>query len=170
MEVFDSGSGGTTGLHHRSPSWRAASVVTSNSTAMLRIDRLWSGGALLHRPHLPRGVLSLHCVPGQRQHPQAPPHPAQRQRFRGAAGSSSTRACPPTSRHEIATLLLPIIAKACLACVPAGGPSSLTGLADASRIGVGLGLHTYLWSCAILAGANIGFMPAGNIRGQVLAG
>ena len=71
----------------------------------------------------------------------------------------------PTYIKEIATSLLPIIAMF--------GVFQLAALKldrrTLGRIGVGLA-YTYLGLVLFLAGANIGFMPAGNYLGQVLAG
>ena len=71
----------------------------------------------------------------------------------------------PTYIKEIATSLLPIIAMF--------GVFQLAALRldrrTLGRIGVGLA-YTYLGLVLFLAGANIGFMPAGNYLGQVLAG
>ena len=71
----------------------------------------------------------------------------------------------PTYVKEIATSLLPIIAMF--------GVFQLAALKldrrTLGRIGVGLA-YTYLGLVLFLAGANIGFMPAGNYLGQVLAG
>jgi len=67
----------------------------------------------------------------------------------------------PTYIKEIATSLLPIIAMF--------GVFQLAALRLDRRIGVGLA-YTYLGLVLFLAGANIGFMPAGNYLGQVLAG
>ena len=71
----------------------------------------------------------------------------------------------PTYIKEIATSLLPIIAMF--------GVFQLAALKldwrTLSRIGVGLA-YTYLGLVLFLTGANIGFMPAGNYLGQVLAG
>ena len=71
----------------------------------------------------------------------------------------------PTYIKEIATSLLPIIAMF--------GVFQLAALKldrrTLGRIGVGLA-YTYIGLVLFLAGANIGFMPAGNYLGQVLAG
>ena len=71
----------------------------------------------------------------------------------------------PTYIKEIAISLLPIIAMF--------GVFQLAVLKldrrTLGRIGVGLA-YTYLGLVLFLAGANIGFMPAGNYLGQVLAG
>ena len=71
----------------------------------------------------------------------------------------------PTYIKEIAISLLPIIAMF--------GVFQLAALRldrrTLGRIGVGLA-YTYLGLVLFLAGANIGFMPAGNYLGQVLAG
>ena len=71
----------------------------------------------------------------------------------------------PTYIKEIAISLLPIIAMF--------GVFQLAALKldrrTLGRIGVGLA-YTYLGLVLFLAGANIGFMPAGNYLGQVLAG
>lgn len=71
----------------------------------------------------------------------------------------------PTYIKEIATSLLPIIAMF--------GVFQLAALRldrrTLGRIGVGLA-YTYIGLVLFLAGANIGFMPAGNYLGQVLAG
>ena len=71
----------------------------------------------------------------------------------------------PTYIKEIATSLLPIIAMF--------GVFQLAVLKldrrTLGRIGVGLA-YTYIGLVLFLAGANIGFMPAGNYLGQVLAG
>ena len=71
----------------------------------------------------------------------------------------------PTYIQEIATSLLPIIALF--------GVFQLAALKldrrTLGRIGVGLA-YTYIGLVLFLAGANIGFMPAGNYLGQVLAG
>ena len=71
----------------------------------------------------------------------------------------------PTYFKEIATSLLPIIAMF--------GVFQLAALKldrrTLGRIGVGLA-YTYIGLVLFLAGANIGFMPAGNYLGQVLAG
>ena len=71
----------------------------------------------------------------------------------------------PTYIKEIATSLLPIIAMF--------GVFQLMALKldrrTLGRIGVGLA-YTYIGLVLFLAGANIGFMPAGNYLGQVLAG
>ena len=71
----------------------------------------------------------------------------------------------PTYIKEIATSLLPIIAMV--------GVFQLAALKldrrTLGRIGVGLA-YTYIGLVLFLAGANIGFMPAGNYLGQVLAG
>ena len=71
----------------------------------------------------------------------------------------------PTYIKEIATSLLPIIAMF--------GVFQLVALKldrrTLGRIGVGLA-YTYIGLVLFLAGANIGFMPAGNYLGQVLAG
>jgi hypothetical protein len=71
----------------------------------------------------------------------------------------------PTYIKEIATSLLPIIVMF--------GVFQLAALKldrrTLGRIGVGLA-YTYLGLVLFLAGANIGFMPAGNYLGQVLAG
>ena len=71
----------------------------------------------------------------------------------------------PTYIKEIATSLLPIIAMF--------GVFQLAALKldrrTLVRIGVGLA-YTYIGLVLFLAGANIGFMPAGNYLGQVLAG
>ena len=69
----------------------------------------------------------------------------------------------PTYIKEIATSLLPIIAMF--------GVFQLAALKldrrTLGRIGVGLA-YTYIGLVLFLAGANIGFMPAGNYLGQVL--
>ena len=71
----------------------------------------------------------------------------------------------PTYFKEIATSLLPIVLMF--------GVFQLVALKldrrTLGRIGVGLA-YTYLGLVLFLAGANIGFMPAGNYLGQVLAG
>lgn len=71
----------------------------------------------------------------------------------------------PTYIKEIATSLLPIITMF--------GVFQLAALRldrrTLGRIGVGLA-YTYIGLVLFLAGANIGFMPAGNYLGQVLAG
>ena len=71
----------------------------------------------------------------------------------------------PTYIKEIATSLLPIIAMF--------GVFQLAALKldrrTLGRIGVGLA-YTYIGLVLFLTGANIGFMPAGNYLGQVLAG
>ena len=71
----------------------------------------------------------------------------------------------PTYIKEISTSLLPIIAMF--------GVFQLAALKldrrTLGRIGVGLA-YTYIGLVLFLAGANIGFMPAGNYLGQVLAG
>lgn len=71
----------------------------------------------------------------------------------------------PTYIKEIAASLLPIIAMF--------GVFQLAALKldrrTLGRIGVGLA-YTYIGLVLFLAGANIGFMPAGNYLGQVLAG
>ena len=71
----------------------------------------------------------------------------------------------PTYIKEIAISLLPIIAMF--------GVFQLAALKldrrTLGRIGVGLA-YTYIGLVLFLAGANIGFMPAGNYLGQVLAG
>ena len=71
----------------------------------------------------------------------------------------------PTYIKEIATSLLPIIAMF--------GVFQLAALKldrrTLGRSGVGLA-YTYIGLVLFLAGANIGFMPAGNYLGQVLAG
>ena len=71
----------------------------------------------------------------------------------------------PTYIKEIATSLLPIIAMF--------GVFQLAALRldrrTLGRIGVGLA-YTYIGLVLFLAGANIGFMSAGNYLGQVLAG
>ena len=71
----------------------------------------------------------------------------------------------PTYFKEIATSLLPIVLMF--------GVFQLVALKldrrTLGRIGVGLA-YTYIGLVLFLAGANIGFMPAGNYLGQVLAG
>ena len=71
----------------------------------------------------------------------------------------------PTYLKEIATSLLPIVLMF--------GVFQLVALKldrrSLGRIGVGL-LYTYIGLVLFLTGANVGFMPAGNYLGQVLAG
>ena len=71
----------------------------------------------------------------------------------------------PTYLKEIATSLLPIVLMF--------GVFQLVALKldrrSLGRIGVGL-LYTYMGLVLFLTGANVGFMPAGNYLGQVLAG
>ena len=71
----------------------------------------------------------------------------------------------PTYLKEIATSLLPIVLMF--------GIFQLAALKldrrSLGRIGVGL-LYTYMGLVLFLTGANVGFMPAGNYLGQVLAG
>ena len=71
----------------------------------------------------------------------------------------------PTYLKEIATSLLPIVLMF--------GVFQLVALQldrrSLGRIGVGL-LYTYIGLVLFLTGANVGFMPAGNYLGQVLAG
>ena len=71
----------------------------------------------------------------------------------------------PTYLKEIATSLLPIVLMF--------GIFQLVALKldrrSLGRIGVGL-LYTYIGLVLFLTGANVGFMPAGNYLGQVLAG
>ena len=71
----------------------------------------------------------------------------------------------PTYLKEIATSLLPIVLMF--------GVFQLVALKLdrrwLGRIGVGL-LYTYMGLVLFLTGANVGFMPAGNYLGQVLAG
>ena len=71
----------------------------------------------------------------------------------------------PTYLKEIATSLLPIVLMF--------GIFQLVALKldrrSLGRIGVGL-LYTYMGLVLFLTGANVGFMPAGNYLGQVLAG
>ena len=71
----------------------------------------------------------------------------------------------PTYFKEIATSLLPIVLMF--------GIFQLVALKldrrSLERIGVGL-LYTYMGLVLFLTGANVGFMPAGNYLGQVLAG
>ena len=71
----------------------------------------------------------------------------------------------PTYLKEIATSLLPIVLMF--------GVFQLAALKldrrSLERIGVGL-LYTYIGLVLFLTGANVGFMPAGNYLGQVLAG
>ena len=71
----------------------------------------------------------------------------------------------PTYFKEIATSLLPIVLMF--------GVFQLVALKldrrTLGRIGVGLG-YTYIGLVFFLTGANVGFMPAGNYLGQVLAG
>ena len=71
----------------------------------------------------------------------------------------------PTYLKEIATSLLPIVLMF--------GVFQLAALKldrrSLGRIGVGL-LYTYIGLVLFLTGANVGFMPAGNYLGQVLAG
>ena len=71
----------------------------------------------------------------------------------------------PTYVKEIATSLLPIVLMF--------GVFQLAALKldrrTLGRIGVGL-LYTYIGLVLFLTGANVGFMPAGNYIGQVLAG
>ena len=71
----------------------------------------------------------------------------------------------PTYLKEIATSLLPIVLMF--------GIFQLAALKldrrSLGRIGVGL-LYTYIGLVLFLTGANVGFMPAGNYLGQVLAG
>ena len=71
----------------------------------------------------------------------------------------------PTYLKEIATSLLPIVLMF--------GVFQLIALKldrrSLGRIGVGL-LYTYIGLVLFLTGANVGFMPAGNYLGQVLAG
>ena len=71
----------------------------------------------------------------------------------------------PTYIHEIATSLLPIVLMF--------GVFQLAALKldrrTLGRIGVGL-VYTYIGLVLFLTGANVGFMPAGNYLGQVLAG
>ena len=71
----------------------------------------------------------------------------------------------PTYLHEIATSLLPIVLMF--------GVFQLAALRldkrTLGRIGVGL-VYTYIGLVLFLTGANVGFMPAGNYLGQVLAG
>ena len=71
----------------------------------------------------------------------------------------------PTYLHEIAGSLLPIVLLFGLFQVVALRLDKRT----LSRIGVGL-IYTYLGLVLFLTGANVGFMPAGNYLGQVLAG
>ena len=71
----------------------------------------------------------------------------------------------PTYIKEIATSLLPIIAMFGVFQLAA----LKLDLRTLGRIVVGLA-YTYLGLVLFLAGANIGFMPAGNYLGQVLAG
>jgi hypothetical protein len=68
----------------------------------------------------------------------------------------------PTYLHEIATSLLPIVVMFGIFQLAALHIDRRT----LGRIGVGL-VYTYI---GLLAGANIGFMPAGNYLGQVLGG
>ena len=71
----------------------------------------------------------------------------------------------PTYLKEIATSLLPIVLMF--------GVFQLVALKldrrSLGRIGLGL-LYTYIGLVLFLTGANVGFMPAGNYLGQVLAG
>ena len=71
----------------------------------------------------------------------------------------------PTYLKEIASSLLPIVLMF--------GVFQLVALKldrrSLGRIGVGL-LYTYIGLVLFLTGANVGFMPAGNYLGQVLAG
>ena len=71
----------------------------------------------------------------------------------------------PTYLHEIATSLLPIVVMFGIFQLAALHIDRRT----LGRIGVGLA-YTYIGLVLFLAGANIGFMPAGNYLGQVLAG
>ena len=71
----------------------------------------------------------------------------------------------PTYIHEIATSLLPIILMfGVFQCVALKLDTRTLG-----RIAVGLA-YTYIGLVFFLTGANVGFMPAGNYLGQVLAG
>ena len=71
----------------------------------------------------------------------------------------------PTYLHEIATSLLPIVVMFGIFQLAALHIDRRT----LGRIGVGL-VYTYIGLVLFLAGANIGFMPAGNYLGQVLGG
>ena len=71
----------------------------------------------------------------------------------------------PTYLKEIAVSLLPIIALFGLFQIAALRLDRRT----LGRIGVGL-VYTYIGLVLFLTGANVGFMPAGNYLGQVLAG
>ena len=71
----------------------------------------------------------------------------------------------PTYLKEIATSLLPIVLMFGVFQVVALRLDRRT----LGRIGVGLA-YTYLGLVLFLTGANVGFMPAGNYLGQVLAG
>ena len=71
----------------------------------------------------------------------------------------------PAYIHEIATSLLPIILMfGVFQCVALKLDTRTLG-----RIAVGLA-YTYIGLVFFLTGANVGFMPAGNYLGQVLAG
>ena len=82
-----------------------------------------------------------------------------------SASRTSNDPSLPTYCKEIATSLLPIVLMF--------GVFQLVALKldrrTLGRIGVGLA-YTYIGLVLFLTGANVGFMPAGNYLGQVLAG
>ncbi len=82
-----------------------------------------------------------------------------------SANRTSNEPSQPTYFKEIATSLLPIVLMF--------GVFQLVSLKldrrTLGRIGVGLA-YTYIGLVFFLTGANVGFMPAGNYLGQVLAG
>ena len=82
-----------------------------------------------------------------------------------SANRTSNKPSLPTYCKEIATSLLPIVLMF--------GVFQLVALKldrrTLGRIGVGLA-YTYIGLVFFLTGANVGFMPAGNYLGQVLAG
>ena len=82
-----------------------------------------------------------------------------------SANRTSNESSLPTYCKEIATSLLPIVLMF--------GVFQLVALTldrrTLGRIGVGLA-YTYIGLVFFLTGANVGFMPAGNYLGQVLAG
>ena len=82
-----------------------------------------------------------------------------------SANRTSNKSSLPTYCKEIATSLLPIVLMF--------GVFQLVALKldrrTLGRIGVGLA-YTYIGLVFFLTGANVGFMPAGNYLGQVLAG